>query len=137
MQGFSFHLTLQDLKLSGSSFFVYFFFQLSYELHSKSNCFATLELHFVDLIVTILHCDCPHRFDVVLFLRSNWNGMFCSFFFIFFVYMKMICQTLWRNSDYKIEITAKKSSNPRISPIVSNFLDIVANLYRLSNFLVT
>ena len=45
-------------------------------LHSKSNYFGTLELHVVKLIAIILHCDCPHRFDIVLFaivlcFRSN------------------------------------------------------------------
>ena len=45
--------------------------QFFHVLHSKSNCFGTLELHVVNLIVTLSHCNCPHRFEIVLFLRLN------------------------------------------------------------------
>ena len=47
------------------------FLQFFHVLRSKSNCFGTLERHVVNLIVTLLHCDCPVRFDIVLFLRSH------------------------------------------------------------------
>ena len=45
--------------------------QFFHVLHSKSNCFGTSELHVVNLIVILLYCDYPHRFDIVLFLGSN------------------------------------------------------------------
>ena len=30
-----------------------------------------LELYVINLIVILLHCDCAHRFDIVVFLKSN------------------------------------------------------------------
>ena len=47
-----------------SQFFLVYF-------RSKSNCLGTLELHVVNLIVILLHYDCPHRFEIVLFLRKK------------------------------------------------------------------
>ena len=41
------------------------------QLHSKSKRFGILKLLVVNQIAILLHCDCPHRFDIVLFLRSN------------------------------------------------------------------
>ena len=48
--------------------------------------------------------------------------MFCRYF-IFFAYMKIICQTLSKNSDCKIQITVKKTPiserffNQTLSPV--------------------
>ena len=50
-----------------------------------------LKFYVVNLIVLLLHCDCPRRFEIVLLLRSNdMNDMF-SRFFVFLTYMKVIC----------------------------------------------
>ena len=32
---------------------------------------GSLEMHIVQLIARPFHCDSPHRFDIVLFIRSN------------------------------------------------------------------
>ena len=38
--------------------------QFFHVFHSKANYFGTLELHVVKLIVMLLCCDCPRRFDI-------------------------------------------------------------------------
>ena len=94
MQDLSLHLALQDV-LSVSSLLVSFLVgtlifsfngvrteisvsisvknisQFLQVLHSKSSCFGTLELHVDNLIVILLHCGCPRRFYIALFLRSS------------------------------------------------------------------
>ena len=118
MQGFSFHLTLFShffschcliFNINGVTTFCKFIKKFTiFVLHNgKSNSFGTLELHAVNLIVIVLCCGCPHRFDITLFLRSNQNDIFCRFF-IFFAYMKIICQTPSKNSDCKTQITVKE-----------------------------
>ena len=58
--------------------------------YSKSNSLGTWELHVhvVNLTVILLHCDCPHRFEIVLPLRQVREN---DTLFHIFAYMKIIC----------------------------------------------
>ena len=50
---------------------------------NKSNCFKTLELHVVQLIVILFLFDYIHRFDIVLFqfiVLYNWTYFFCLYY---------------------------------------------------------
>ena len=103
--------------------FIYKKSQVFHIWHSKSSCFGTLELQFFSLFVIRLHCDCPRRFDIVLFLRSSSDDMLIfSRFFIFFA----IYEDHFLDPKYVI-----LRSLSRKNPILECFfplIDIVSNI---------
>ena len=102
-------------------------------LHCNSNCFGTLGLHAVNLIVILLHCTCPRRFGIVFLDQIRQNDMCYKFFIFFCIYEDHLVDAKLKLC--KIKITAKKTSNLRY---FMNVFSINKHClqYRLSHILV-